>query len=296
MVDKGGGVSQGLPAETPSATGGEEPTLASILQEVKTLSSKFDNLGGQFSVLQTTVNDWKTSVNIEVAQIKTQTQTCEDNIALYKDTFETATAAIIADATFKDTFETRVTDLEEKLSELTTEDVIEMLRKTEENAKKMAEKQDYLENVRERELRKKNIRLNGVAEQNNEKCMELTKATLAKLTKLKLDNIQGAYRLGKKADEDNMLPRTILIKFRDVWVRNSIYRDCRKNKQNLRDVFLQDHLTKPDIDQKKRAKSQMEEAQQQGKRHEFVDGKLRIEGKFVKIKETTEGEDEEEGD
>ena len=127
--------------------------------------------------------------------------------------------------------------------------------------------------------------------------MELIKATLVKLTSIKLDNIQATYRLGKKADDANAKPRTILLKFRDVWVRNSIYRDCRTNKHKLPDVFLQDHLTKADIAQKALAKPQMEEAQQQGKRHEFVDGKLRIEGKFVKItrKDDTENEEEEEG-
>lgn len=275
--------------DTPAAAG--STNLQVVLTEIRGLGDKFVKLSENFEQLEKKFANWQSEIETSVKNVEGKTALCEEKLDSYKETFDEATAVIKADSEEKKQVQDRVEQLEQKVGQLTTESVQKLLDGISIKTKEMSEQQEYLNNVREREIRKKNIRLIGIVEEENERTIAVAKNTLKSLTKNKLENIYSAYRMGKKQEEEgDSKPRVILLKFRDVHVRNVIFKDCRKNKAKLPEIYVQDHLTPQDLIEKRKALPQMKEAQNQGKKHEFRDGKLRIEGKIVEIKEPTREE------
>lgn len=285
------------PTHPPGIKSGEAEETSTVLAELKSLSSQFTTmntgLNASFKKLEKKVEEWKTDVQSQLTAALAKTAEAVKVVEESKPVVQAAKDLLEKDTQYKQDVETRISELENKILNLDTEDLENNLQTIKNKMKKAINHQKRVENELEREIRKKNFKINGVQENRNENVFQVAKTALEKLTETSLDCIVSVLRMGKK-DREASRPRPILIKCKDVKSRNVLYKDCKKNKEKHKEVYIQHHLTKMDMLTRNRALPLMKEAQENGIPHEFINGRLRVNGKYVDIPEETGDQDQEE--
>lgn len=134
--------------------------------------------------------------------------------------------------------------------------------------------------VQERYSRSYNLRIGGIREEEKEDCFSLVYDAFKKLGIPEEDyrgQVENAHRTGKY---NNHRPRHIILKCYGRPFRTDVLRKAKRlrNKDELKDIFFLEDLTKEDFESKQRARPLMTAAYEEGKKVMFRAGKLFIDG------------------
>ena len=150
-------------------------------------------------------------------------------------------------------------------------------------------------NLLERQLREKNVRIQGVTQQEGESAREaMVRAFKVILPDISKEKMEYAYRIPPKkivhalappaADGDkDKRPGIILARFVTKTWRNSVFFKAKTEKDKLTDIIVREDHTKLDLALWNLAKPQMADAYSRNKRSKFSQGKLYIDGNTVPI-------------
>jgi DNA repair exonuclease SbcCD ATPase subunit len=235
---------------------GEKDKLSELISLVQNLTTRFDGFETELKSWQTT---WTTRVQENERAIREDINPgIVEAKRAAKDAIEAANKA-----------QATVRTLGEQLNKLKTE------------VNTWQDKHDTLQNLKDREYKEKNMRILGLQEAGER---EITKKTVFGFlstiyTDLKLENLEYAYRVGRPNTDGS--PRPAIVRFKDKQLRNKVYIAVRR--KNLTDIKVTDDLTKADLELRNQALPQMRYAIKHGKKAFFTKGKLKINGKYVKI-------------
>ena len=155
-----------------------------------------------------------------------------------------------------DPLEKKVTDLEKQLQQQEL-----LIRKSLE-----------ADNKQERFSRKNNFRIVGLKEGNNENPMEMAKTVLQRHFGMENPRVERAHRDGPKMAPDK--PRHFLVRMLSYQDKRHILSQQR-NALAETEMFIIDDLTKSDREEKKKWKTEVQEAFSAGIRYHFSSGKWR---------------------
>ena len=164
----------------------------------------------------------------------------------------------------------RTTDLEQRVDPL--EKKVKDLEKQMQQQELMIRKAAEADNKQERFSRKNNFRIVGMKEENNENPMERAKFVLNRHFGMENPRLERAHRDGPKMAPDK--PRHFLVRMLSYQDKRYILSQQR-NALAETGMFIIDDLTKPDREEKKRWKSEVQEAFSAGIRYHFSSGKWR---------------------
>ena len=197
----------------------------------------------------------------------------------------------------QDKLEGRLDDLETKLGDVTLsidfnfksisdvkielDTVKSSLNECEQKTNKTSNEIMFLKdklNKAERNSRRNNFRIIGVMEKQKENVFEWTMKLLVDKFGFVEPQIERAHRDGKKLEGQ---PRHILVKMLRYKDKTMILKQARGTLQGA-PFHICDDLTKPDLDEKRKWKTQVQEAYKRGLRYRFYSGKWRtLQGAIV---------------
>ena len=129
-------------------------------------------------------------------------------------------------------------------------------------------------NQLDRKQRERNLRLIGVQERYGEDCRRIVGQIV--FDELNVDTpIETAYRTGRRSDGP---PRHIIFQVGSLQDKIDILKRQRKALRSA-GYFIVDDLTQKDYVKKRAFKDQIDTARRQGKRWQFRNGRLFVEGK-----------------
>ena len=239
-------------------------------------------LGTRFETFETEVKGWKTAIDSKITTIES---TCNGAAADAGNALTTANEAKAESAAAQSTADDAKAEAE--AAKTTIDELTTKLTGLETQFSNWKQKQDIVQNKKDRTYKENNIRILGMAEKTSENTKKEAFNVFKKVyPNIVLNNLEQAFRVKNKDDDDDR-PRSVIVRFKERELRNNVFKEMRKNKAKVTGIKITDDMSKADIDLRNKAIPQIKLAIEQGSKAFFYNGKLKIDGVFVPITNST---------